>query len=143
MIPTATHKSRSMSTLADTFDPWGPVSVALFATGNADIVEDAVAGTGLLAQGRRLSREEAYSHGTRIRARKPEISAAYYDLPGEHRGTFVQQLLKALFDRPDGEAIRTQLEARLQPIGWTVTSDGLLVPRMPWSPRPTSPQLHL
>ena len=68
---------------------------------------------------------------------------AYYDLPGEHRGTFVQQLLKALFDRPDGEAIRTQLEARLQPIGWTVTSDGLLVPRMPWSPRPTSPQLHL
>lgn len=116
-----------MITLSDSFDPFGPISVALFDVGNSDFVEAAVSATGLIGAWRPLSVANSYSHGTRIRARRSEIAAAYYALPAEHRGIFVQRLLQALFERPDGEAIRAKLEDRLNAIGWGVRSDGLLV----------------
>lgn len=115
-----------MTTLSDSFDPWGPISVALYDVGNADFVESTVSATGLIGSWRPLSGAESYSNVTRIRARKPEISAAYYGLPTDHRGVFVQRLLRALFERPDGEEIRTMLESRLNAIGWAIREDGLL-----------------
>lgn len=116
-----------MASLSDSFDPWGPISVALCDTGNADFVESAISATGLIGAWRPLGGNDVYSHGTRIRARRPEISAAYYGLPPEHRGVFVQRLLQSLFARPDGEAIRATLEDRLNAIGWALRDDGLLM----------------
>jgi hypothetical protein len=37
-----------MVALADSFDPWGPISVALYDVGNADFIESAVSATGLI-----------------------------------------------------------------------------------------------
>lgn len=116
-----------MTSLSDSFDPWGPISVALYDVGNADFVESTVSATGLIGDWRELGPNAGYSHGTRIRARKTEIGAAYYGLPSDHRGVFVQRLLQALFDRPDGEEIRAKLEGRLNAIGWGLREDGLLV----------------
>lgn len=116
-----------MATLSESFDPWGPISVALFDVANADFVESAVSSTGLIGAWRPLGATEGYSHGTRLRARRPEVAAAYYALPSAHRGVFIQRLFLALFGRPDGEAIRATLEARLGAIGWSLQDDGLLV----------------
>lgn len=116
-----------VATLSESFDPWGPIWVALFDIGNADFVEAAVSATGLIGAWRPLGGSDGYSHGTRIRARRPEITAAFYALPSAHRGVFVQRLLLALFERPDGAAIRAKLEDRLGAIGWGLRDDGLLV----------------
>lgn len=116
-----------MTSLADSFDPWGPLSLALFEVGNADFVEDAVSATGLISQWKPLSTAESYSNSTRIRARKPEVGAAYYALPEAHRGPFVQGLLRSVFERPEGETIRGRLEDRLGAIGWGLDADNRLV----------------
>ena len=116
-----------MSTISDTFDPWGPISVSLYEINDADFVEDAVSETGLIAHWKPLGATDSYSHRTRIRARKPEVSAAYLATPEEHRGPFVQRLLRAMFARADGDAIKAKLEDRLDNIGWGVKEDGLLV----------------
>lgn len=116
-----------MTSLADSFDPWGPISLALFEVGNADFVEDAISATGLIGQWRPLSQAERYSNNTRIRARKSEIGAAYYALPNEHRGPFVRGLLRSVFERPQSETIRHRLEDRLSAIGWKLDADNRLV----------------
>lgn len=116
-----------MTTLSESFDPWGPISAALFEVGNADFVESVVSATGLIGAWQPLSSTDGYSHLTRLRARRPEITAAYYALPSEHRGVFVQRLLSSLFERSDGEDIRAKLEGRLGGIGWTIRSDGLAI----------------
>lgn len=116
-----------MSSLADSFDPWGPISLALFEVGNADFVEDAISATGLIALWKPLSTAERYSNNTRIRARKPEINAAYDALPKEHRGPFVQGLLRSVFERPEGNTIRDRLDDRLAAIGWGLDADNRLV----------------
>lgn len=116
-----------MASLTDSFDPWGPISVALFDTGNADFVERAVASTGLIGAWRPLSEKERYSNTTRIRARQPEITGAYYALPEEHRGLFVQRLITALYEKVGDTDARAALEERLAAIGWTLRDDGALV----------------
>jgi hypothetical protein len=96
-----------MTTLADSFDPWGPISVALYDVGNADYVETTVSATGLIGSWRPLGRADLYSNVTRIRARKPEISAAYYGLPTEYRGVFIQRLLKDLHPASPKGSVRS------------------------------------
>lgn len=57
-----------MSELTVRFDPWGPISVVLYETKDSDFVEDAIATTGVEVDWRPFTREDAYSHSTRIRA---------------------------------------------------------------------------
>lgn len=116
-----------MNAFAEKFDAWGPVSTALYESDNSDFVQNAIGNTGMRVDWRPLTRNEAYSHGTRIRAYRDMIQQAYQELDNEQKGHVAQVIVRAILDRHDGDRIREGLVNRLQAIGWTITADGLLV----------------
>lgn len=115
-----------MSTIAGNFDPWGPISSVLYEIKDSDFVENAIANTGINIRWHPFSKADAYSHGTRIRALRRDINAAYAGLDQDQRGLFAQVVLKSMLRRPDGEELRTGLIDRLADIGWTLSGDGYL-----------------
>src|SRR5271168_491956 len=98
-----------MTDVANAFDPWGPISAILFETGDSDFVQNAIATTGLDVSWHSLSKGEAYSHGTRIRALRQDIQASYAELAWEKRGLFAQIVVKALLRRRDAGSLRAIL----------------------------------
>ncbi len=114
------------STVPIKYDPWGPVSAVLYELGDSDFVQNAVAATGVTIPWRPLSRDEAYSHGTRIRAFRRDISAAYQNLAQEQRGLFAQIVVKAMLRRHNSAKLRAELLDRLADIDWIISPDGTL-----------------
>jgi hypothetical protein len=110
----------------DRFDPWGPISTVLYETNSSDFVQDAIGNTGIPVPWRPLSKEQSYSHGTRIRAYREAINAAYTGLNSDQRGIFTQVIAKALLRRFDAQDILAKLSERLNDIGWTISYDGNL-----------------
>jgi hypothetical protein len=116
---------RTMAVL-DRFDPWGPISTIVYETNNSDFVQDAVGNTGIPVPWRPLTKEQSYSHSTRIRAYREAINTAYSSLNSDQRGIFAQIILKALLRRFDAHAYREKLVERLNDIGWVIADDGTL-----------------
>lgn len=115
-----------MNTIAKKFDPWGPISSVLYEINDSDFVQNVIANTGVDIHWRPFSNADAYSHGTRIRALRRDIGAAYTELDQEQRGLFAQIVLKSMLKRSDGEEVRAGLIDRLSDIGWTISQDGYL-----------------
>lgn len=115
-----------MNTVDFAFDPWGPISSILYEINDSDFVQNAVANTGVPIDWHPFSRADAYSHSTRIRALRRDISAAYAALDQERKGLFAQIIVKALVQRPEGNEIRRKLLDRLADIGWTISESGIL-----------------
>jgi hypothetical protein len=116
-----------MSSISDSFDPWGPISSVLYEMNDSDFLQNAIANTGIDIAWRPFSKADAYSHTTRIRALRRDISAAYANLDGEKRGLFAQIVVKSMLRRTSAGELRTKLLERLIDIGWTVSEDGLLM----------------
>ncbi len=116
-----------MQPLDTKFDPWGPVSTVLYEINNSDFVQDAIGNTGVDVQWRAFTVEEAYSHGTRIRALRRDISAAYARLDTEQRGQFAQIIVKAILRHHKREELKAKLVERLKDIGWTISDRALLI----------------
>jgi hypothetical protein len=108
------------------FDPWGPISTILYEIGDSDFVENTIGNTGIDVAWRTLTREESYSHSTRIRAMRRDISRAYAELSEQHRGQFAQIVLKPILERHNAELLLPKLIDRLADIGWTVSERGVL-----------------
>ena len=115
-----------MSTIASTFDPWGPISSILYEINDSDFVQNAIASTGIDIDWRPFSKADAYSHSTRIRALRRDISAAYARLDQDQRGLIAQIVVKSMLQRPDEEKVRAKLIDRLSDIGWTISQSGHL-----------------
>lgn len=112
-----------MSAISSDFDPWGPISSILYEINDSDFVQNAIANTGIDIAWRPLSNTDAYSHGTRIRAVRQDISGAYAKLPYDKRGLFAYIVVRAMLNRHDADEVRTKLIDRLSDIGWTI-ADG-------------------
>ena len=115
-----------MSTVASSFDPWGPISSVLYEINDSDFVQNSIAKTGIVIDWRPFSKSDSYSHSTRIRALRRDIDAAYTRLDQDHRGLFAQIVVKAMLQRQDGEEVRAKLNDLLADIGWTVSQNGIL-----------------
>ena len=126
--PESTVASRrsAMTEITERFDPWGPISTVLYETGSSDFVQDAIGNTGLNIAWRPLTKNEKYSHSTRIRAFRRDINEAHANLRDDLKGLFAQNVVKALLNRNDGTDIRSRLIDRLSDIGWTISEDGIL-----------------
>jgi hypothetical protein len=116
-----------MGAIGDSFDPWGPISSVLYEMNDSDFVQNAIANTGIDIEWRPYSKADAYSHSTRIRALRRDISAAYSNLDEEKRGLFARIVVKSMLRRPKAEELRSRLVNRLSDIGWTISDDGLLM----------------
>lgn len=116
----------TMTEITERFDPWGPISTVLYEIQDSDLVQDAVGNTGLNIAWRPLTRDEKYSHGTRIRAFRRDINEAYANLRDDLKGLFAQNVVKTLLRRTDRVDIRSRLIDRLSDIGWTISGDGIL-----------------
>ena len=115
-----------MATISNRFDPWGPISAVLYGINDSEFVQDAVAMTGVDVHWRSLNKAEAYSHSTRIRAHRQDISAAYARLREDQKGHFSQIVAKAMLNRHDSVNIRAKLTDALKDIGWVIADNDLL-----------------
>ncbi len=115
-----------MTAITNKFDPWGPISTVLYSIGYSDFVQDAIGNTGVDVAWHPLTRDEKYSHGTRIRAFRQDISGAYRNLEDDQKGQFAQIVVKTMLRRHDGAQIQSTLNNRLADIGWIITEDGVL-----------------
>ncbi|MCY3731390.1 MAG: hypothetical protein OXF98_08620, partial [Rhodospirillaceae bacterium] len=111
------------------FDPWGPISSTLYETKDSDLVENAIANTGVHIVRRQWSKNDYYSHGTRIRALRRDIEIAYAQLNPNDKGRFAQIVVKALLHSEYEYEVREKLVDRLTDIGWTISDDGELATR--------------
>jgi hypothetical protein len=116
-----------MSDIAAKFDHWGPISSVFFEINDSDFVQTAIANTGIEIQWTPFSKADAYSHGTRIRALRRDIAAAYAQMDSETRGHAARIIVKSMLRRRDGDELRESLRERLQDIGWTIDESGNLV----------------
>lgn len=114
------------SAVTSRFDPWGPVSAVFFEINDSDLVRNAVALTGIRVDWRPMSKNEAYSNVTRIRAMRQDIEAAYVALDAEEKGHFLQIVLKAMLRHRDAAAARARLDEALHDIGWMIDDSGVL-----------------
>ena len=73
-----------------------------------------------------MDNRTGYSHGTRIRAYKPVIQAAYDVLEEEEKGKVAERVAKGLLTSHIAIETREHLVERLNDIGWTITEDGAL-----------------
>ena len=108
------------------YDPWGPISSTLYSINDSDLVENVIGYTGVAVQWPILDEKTGYSHGTRIRAYKPAINAAYATLEDQAKGNFAQVVAKGLLTSRIKDDIKRSLIDRLNDIGWTITGDGTL-----------------
>ena len=115
-----------MSTVASSFDPWGPISSILYEINDSDFVQNSIANTGINIDWRPFSKADSYSHLTRIRALRRDIDAAYARLDQDHRGLFAQIVVKSMLQRLDGAEVRAKLTDRLADIGWTISQGDTL-----------------
>src|SRR5579872_2733934 len=115
-----------MSAVTTRFDPWGPISTVLYETADSDFVQNAVGNTGVAIDWQPLNKAESYSHGTRIRAMRRDISAAYERLNDDLKGRFAQIVVKAMLRRHNEAELRSKLCELLSDIGWAITEDGVL-----------------
>jgi hypothetical protein len=116
-----------MTPISRAFDPWGPISSVLFEIKDSDFVQNAIASTGINIEWRPFSQADAYSHSTRIRALRRDISAAYASLEQDKKGLFAQIVVKSMLQRADGDDLRSKLADRLHDIGWTISQEGLII----------------
>lgn len=109
-----------MSGISAKFDPWGPILSVLYEIKDSDFVQTAIANTGIEIDWTPFSKADAYSHGTRIRALRRDISSAYAQIDQDTRGLVARIVVKAILRRHDGYELRVSLRERLEDIGWTI-----------------------
>lgn len=114
-----------MNSLA-AYDPWWPISSILYQTTDSDFVQDAIARTGIDIEWHPFSKAEAYSHTTRIRALRRDVTAAYAELKQDQKGQFAQIVVNCLLERFNADELRQILLSRLADIGWTISEGGHL-----------------
>jgi hypothetical protein len=112
--------------VATRFDPWGPVSTVLYEINDSDFLQNAVAKTGITIDWTPMTKGESYSHGTRIRAMRGDINAAYSGLSDDKKGHFVQIIVKAILKRHDATDVGVKIKDALHDIGWTISEEGEL-----------------
>jgi hypothetical protein len=101
-----------MTTISKKFDPWGPISSVLYEYANSDLVQNAIGKTGIEVEWQPQSRDEKFSHATRIRAYRRDIASAYAKLDDDQKGHFAQIVVKAML-RWQEEFCRRRLGSRL------------------------------
>lgn len=116
-----------MSGISTKFDPWGPISSVLYEINNSDFVQTAIANTGIDIEWTPFSKADAYSHGTRIRALRRDIAAAYARMDNDARGLTAHIVVKSMLRHHKVDELRESLRERLQDIGWTIDENGNLV----------------
>jgi hypothetical protein len=116
-----------MNGISTKFDPWGPISSVLYEIKDSDFVQTAIANTGIEIDWTPFSKADAYSHSTRIRALRRDISSAYAQIDQDTRGLVARIVVKAILRRHDGDELRASLRERLEDIGWTIDESGNLV----------------
>jgi hypothetical protein len=89
-------------------------------------VQDAIARTGIDIEWHPFSKDEAYSHSTRIRALRRDVTAAYAKLKPEQKGQFAQIVVKSLLQRFNADELRQILLTQLADIDWTISEGGHL-----------------
>ena len=115
-----------MTAITEKLDPWGPISTVLYGINDSDFVQDAIGNTGVSIAWHPLTRNEQYSHTTRIRAFRRDIEDAYSGLRDDQKGPFAQIVVKAMLEWHDGTEIRAKLIDLFRDIGWTISDDGVL-----------------
>ena len=116
-----------MSGISTKFDPWGPISSVLYEINDSDFVQTAIANTGIDIEWTPFSKADAYSHGTRIRALRRDIAAAYARMDNDARGLTAHIVVKSMLRHHKVDELRESLRERLQDIGWTIDENGNLV----------------
>jgi hypothetical protein len=107
------------------FDPWEPISAALYEENNADLVQMVIDYTGVTIPWPRPAGRDP--HVTRIRAYRLLIQAAYSELPEDEKGRFAQIVAKRVMASSTGNEIKRNLSEGLSDIGWALSEQGVLV----------------
>src|SRR5262249_8619068 len=98
----------------------------LYEINDSDFLQNAVARTGIGIDWRPMTKNDSYSHSTRVRAMRQDINAAYAGLSDDHKRHFMQIIVKAMLKRQDAADIHAKLEEALHDIGWTISEEGVL-----------------
>ena len=112
-------KNRNTTSL----DPWGPISALLYTIGDIEDVLRIVSLAGLSIE-IDLSKEEKFSHKTRIRAYSQRISETYENLEEGHKFIFILNVARELINE-EPELVDTSNRI-LNRIGWFFIGDKLV-----------------
>jgi hypothetical protein len=105
------------------YDPWGPISAALYEGNDSDLVQTVVDYTGVLVPWP----AGGPSHLTRIRVFRPLIQAAYAELADEEKGRFAQIAAKRILGSGISSRLKEKMLNGLNDIGWPLSDEGNLV----------------
>ena len=118
-----------MEDLESKFDPWGPISSVLYEIKDSDLVENAIANTGVHIDWYPMSAKESYSHSTRIRALRRDIKTSYNQLDQRNKGLFARIVAKTILQSGYAYEWHDTLVERLADIGWEISASGELTTR--------------
>ena len=104
-------------------DAWGPIAGFLSRLNDSDLTLAVVSGAGLIPS-RSLTKEEAYSHKTRVRAILDLTAKSYAELGDAQKRVFVANAARELYARNAEWA--GELNAQLGYIGYQIV-DGTLI----------------
>lgn len=113
-----------MSTNFAKYDPWGPISAALFDSNNSDLVQNAIRCSGVPVEWPPFGRGD--THKTRIRVCVPVIEGAYQSLRDEEKGRFAQTVAKRIWESNLDGTAKERMRDSLRNIGWDLRDDGAL-----------------
>jgi hypothetical protein len=105
------------------YDPWGPISAALYEENNSDLVQTVVDYTGISIPWPAAG----YSHATRIRDFRHLIQGAYTELADEEKGRFAQIAAKHTLASGIRPHLKQKMLDGLNDIGWALSDEGNLV----------------
>jgi hypothetical protein len=115
------------------YDPWGPISAALYEWNDAEFVENAVRYTGVQVEWPEPTQATGYSHKTRIRSYKRAIDEAHNALDDQGKGQFARTIAQVLYHELTNqgrnylaEKVVTNLSIGLTNIGWEIDGNGTL-----------------
>jgi len=115
-----------MTAITNRFDPWGPISTVLYGTSDFDFVLDAINNTGIVVESHPLNKNENFSHKTRIRAFRQDVTKAYQALNLDERRRFAQIVAKSILERPNANELFSHISEHLHNIDWTISETGVL-----------------
>jgi len=102
--------------------PWGPIASLLFELDSDDVQH--IVGLAGLAPDWTLTGGQTYSHKTRNRVYREQISKLYSELPDDKRQRFIVNVTKEIIKL--NQSYRERLNEALQNIGWLLIEDRLI-----------------
>lgn len=115
------------------YDPWGPISAALYEWNDADFVDNAVRYTGVQVEWPEPTPVTTYSNRTRIRSYKRVIDEAYNALDEQGKGLFFRTIAELLHHElmrrgrdTTAETVLSHLTIGLNTIGWSIDDHGMI-----------------